>query len=286
MNADSIFHIGATHSVCEDYAIAANQTRTHPYVVLSDGCSTSPDTDIGARLLVKAAEQLLKVDIEHKPATLHNRAARLALGWSELLGLPSQSIDATLLTASVFKDEVVASCSGDGLIVMESMEGELDVYSISYPSGYPLYPAYLHQSARLEQLTLTERSHKEVQHFHSTSKGGHLRHESTRSSDEITEVIRIGSSGCKIVSLCSDGVQSFLKTSHSDEARTVEPIHVAEVIKELLCFKSLNGAFVARRLQKFLKESAAKGWQHSDDLSIAAIHVGGGLCSTPTPFPA
>jgi len=62
--------------------------------------------------------------------------------------------------------------------------------------------------------------------------------------------------------------------------------HITDVIKELLSFKSLNGAFVARRVKKFMKECVARGWQHSDDLSIAAIHVGGGLCSTPKPFPA
>ncbi|HYO91642.1 MAG TPA: hypothetical protein VEQ40_08400, partial [Pyrinomonadaceae bacterium] len=69
MNADSAFLIGATHAVCQDYAVAGNGTpderaavsnlQANPYVILSDGCSSSPDTDIGARLLVKAAEQVL-----------------------------------------------------------------------------------------------------------------------------------------------------------------------------------------------------------------------------------
>jgi hypothetical protein len=286
MNADSIFNIGATHSVCEDYAIAANPTGANPYVVLSDGCSTSPDTDIGARLLVKAAEQVLKADFVQEPTGMHNRAVHLALNWSKLLELPIQAIDATLLTAHVFNDEVVASCSGDGLIVVESTDGEIDVYSISYPSGYPLYPAYIDQPARLELFTSTEFSYKQVQHFHSSSKDAPLQLESTRFSNDITEVIRIKAVDCKVVSLCSDGLHSFLYNAPNAGSRSVEPVNITDVIKELLSFKSLNGAFVARRVKKFMKECGARGWQHSDDLSIAAIHVGGGLCSTPKPFPA
>src|SRR6476659_1428102 len=54
MNADATINIGATHALCQDYVIAKDR-----HVILSDGCSSSPDTDIGARLLVKALEQNL-----------------------------------------------------------------------------------------------------------------------------------------------------------------------------------------------------------------------------------
>ena len=65
MNADSVFNIGATHAVCQDYVIARSGETTFgspnagPYIILSDGCSSSPDTDMGARLLVKAMDQTL-----------------------------------------------------------------------------------------------------------------------------------------------------------------------------------------------------------------------------------
>src|SRR5215203_2249321 len=76
MNTDCFFNIGATHSVCQDYVVAS------PYLILSDGCSSSPDTDIGARLLVKAAERVCgKYEIEE----VHKESARLALGWAKLL---------------------------------------------------------------------------------------------------------------------------------------------------------------------------------------------------------
>ena len=70
MNADSAFRMGSTHAVCQDYAVASAWTAAahtdgaapppRPYIILSDGCSSTPDTDVGARLLVKAAEPLLR----------------------------------------------------------------------------------------------------------------------------------------------------------------------------------------------------------------------------------
>ena len=76
MNANSAINIGATHSLCEDYVIA--QSEGH-YVILSDCCSSSPDTDIGARLLVKAAENILTKQAVDGVEQLHKEAARLVL---------------------------------------------------------------------------------------------------------------------------------------------------------------------------------------------------------------
>jgi hypothetical protein len=276
MNADSIFNIGATHSVCEDYAIARNPIDANPYVILSDGCSTSPDTDIGARLLVRAAEKIIKRGVAEEPGIMHQHASQLASRWARLLKLPAQAIDATLLTAYINNnDEVVVSCSGDGLIVVESIDGRVDAYSFSYPSGYPFYLAYLGQPERLDLFSFRELFDKEILHFHAPSKNATLQLQSKELRGQITEVLRIKTSDCRVVSISSDGLHSFLKTNHNGETRSVEPVQVAEIIRELLSFRSLNGAFVARRMKKFMKECGPKGWQHSDDLSLAAIHLGG-----------
>src|SRR5437868_4207156 len=57
MNSDCAFQIGAAHTVCQDYAVA--HSGVPAYAILADGCSSSPDTDIGARLLVKAAQTVI-----------------------------------------------------------------------------------------------------------------------------------------------------------------------------------------------------------------------------------
>ena len=59
MNANSTFSIGKNHIVCEDYALA----YTGPiitYAIVSDGCSSSPDVDFGARCLAMSAKRELR----------------------------------------------------------------------------------------------------------------------------------------------------------------------------------------------------------------------------------
>ncbi|HEX8283477.1 MAG TPA: protein phosphatase 2C domain-containing protein [Pyrinomonadaceae bacterium] len=282
MNADSAFQVGSTHAVCQDYAVAgecAADARAggagpapRPYVVLSDGCSSSPDTDIGARLLVKAAERLLRESGgPHADglAGLHAEAARLALSWAELLGLRPQAVDATLLTAHLCGEELVVGCSGDGVVCLQTTEGALDVYAVSYPCGYPVYPAYAHQPARLRALADAGGARKEVTRLRADSADERLRPARVSDGGALTEVFAVAAAGYKFAALLSDGVHSFL---HSGRA---EAVALESVLPGLVSFKNTRGAFVGRRMNGFLKDCRRKGWRHGDDLSLAALHLGG-----------
>lgn len=287
MNADSAFQIGATHAVCQDYSLAWDRSRTaaetsagsqvSAYVILSDGCSSSPDTDTGARLLAKAAAQTLLERGKQSilsPAEIHRESARRALAWAKLLGLPPESVDATLLIAQVEDDELIASCTGDGVLCFQSAAGALDVYSISYPSGYPLYPAYAHQPERLATLAVNGRSGKAVKHFHSDSIEEPLRLRETSNGDSPTEVFMLKEREYRYVALFSDGIHSFFSAAQTATSKRVEAVAFGEALRRLISFKSTRGAFVARRMKGFLKDCRARGWQHADDLAFGALHLG------------
>ena len=287
MNADSAFIIGATHAVCQDYAVAGNglptqqavdaNSKAAPYLILSDGCSSSPDTDIGARLLVKAAEQILLAALRplaNELAEMHKESARRALIWAELAGLPPQAVDATLLSAHLNGDELILGCSGDGVIVLQSWAGALDVYAISYPSGYPLYPGYSHQPERLLALTDDGRVSKEVRRFRCPSMAEPLRLEETTTSVSLTEVFTVKASDYKHAVVLSDGIHSFFTTQQTETSKRVDDIPMEQILKELISFKNVRGAFAGRRLKSFLKGCQAMGWQHRDDLAIGALHLG------------
>lgn len=272
MNADSAFQIGSAHAVCQDYAVAGMCGRGRPYVVLSDGCSSSPDTDVGARLLVKAAERLLGESGGPPPARglaeLHAEAARLALSWAEMLGLRPQAVDATLLTAHLNGEELIVGCSGDGVVCLETAGGALDVFAVSYPAGFPVYPAYAHQPARLRALADAGRARKEVTRLRAASAEERLRSEPVSDGGAPTEVFSVKADGYRFAALFSDGVQSF---QHSGRA---EPVSLESVLPALVSFKNTRGAFVGRRMQGFLKDCRREGWRHADDLSLAALHLG------------
>jgi len=269
MNADSAFLIGTTHAVCQDYSIAIN-TASSSYVIVSDGCSTSPHTDIGARLLVQAAVQIIRRSGKEILASLSEEASRLALEWAHCLGLTSQSVDATLLAAYSDGDDLIISATGDGVIVLEPKEGPTEVYSIAFPSGFPLYPAYIHQSERLGAWRANKQAYKEVRRF----KGSLSEPVESRQSTCASETFRFKANDFKRVTLISDGVHSFYKTQQSHTSKQLSPVPLDQILEDLISFKGGTGSFVARRLQKLKRTLFAKNTHHLDDLSVATLYLG------------
>jgi serine/threonine protein phosphatase PrpC len=241
MNSDAIIDIGSTHGICQDYAIAKRD-----YVIVSDGCSSSPDTDIGARLLVRALDQDLSARPTTEIAELHANAARTALAWADAIGLPPQCVDATLLSAHVTNEELIIACSGDGVIILETQSGGREVHPISSPSGYPSYPAYLHQPDRLSEMVAHDRCTETI-------------------------VFKLNVADYKYAAIASDGLTSFFHTQQTPNGKRVEPVRLADVLTGLWSFKNSHGAFVQRRLKRFKKDTH---WQHADDLALAVLHLG------------
>ena len=265
MNADSALSIGSTHAVCQDYVIARNDG---PYVILSDGCSSSRDTDVGSRLLVRGAEKIFNDHGFDNPEQIHKEAARLALDWAALIGVPAQAVDATLMTAYVSGESLTVACSGDGVIMLESGDGSLDLFVISSPSGYPFYPSYLHQPERLSELIANNRTTKEIRHYSRSGLAG------VTTSDSLTEVLKLNARDYRYAAVASDGINSFFLSRQSASGKRVEDVCLLDVLDEFWSFKNFNGAFVQRRLNRFAKDAHAYGWQHADDLSIGVIYLG------------
>lgn len=274
MNADSAFVIGTTHSICQDYVVAGNPSTTAPYVILSDGCSASPDTDIGARLLVKSAECLLNREAPKDIRDLHAAAAAEALEFAALVGLTPQAVDATLLTAQVQGNELVLACSGDGVILLQDCAGIIEAYSISYPSGYPRYPAYTQQPDRLAALECCGDPRKEIKYFRGDAEHLTLRLEDTFRSTERTEVFTHNARSYQYAVLLSDGIHSFCATRDSQSSTSTRSICFQSIAPELVSFKNVRGAFASRRFKRFLKDCREHGWQHTDDLALGAIYLG------------
>jgi hypothetical protein len=299
MNADSTFVIGSTHAICQDYVVAGNpQGAQAPYVILSDGCSSSLDTDIGARLLVKSAERILNTaahtDIRH----VHATAAAEALKLAALLGLIPQAVDATLLTAQVREHDLVLACSGDGVIAIQDWSGVLEAYSISYPSGYPRYPTYSQQPDRLAALGVCEERpaetisaelaaalasqqqdsggsiQKEIKYYRGHPSRPSLELQDSFTSTEETEVFTFNARSSQYAILLSDGIHSFCTSRGSESSKRAQPILFPSFARELLSFKNTRGAFTGRRLRRFLKDCRERDWQHSDDFALGAIYLG------------
>jgi hypothetical protein len=146
MNTDWFFKIGKTHNICEDYAYADTRTAI---AVVSDGCSGSPDTDFGSRLLVRSTVNFYRQ---------HDTFDKIGIIWkadsmATQIGLSHMSLDATLLCASChlgpdepYKPAPTIDCRtwvrGDGVVVVRRRDGFITVYNFEYRSGMPNYLSY------------------------------------------------------------------------------------------------------------------------------------------------
>jgi hypothetical protein len=115
---------------------------------------------------------------------------------------------------------------------------------------------------------------KEVEHFRCASLEYPLQPSGASSSARPTETFTVRASDYKYAALFTDGIHSFYSAEQTETGKRVEAIPAGEVLRGFLSFKSARGAFVGRRMKRFLKDCRAKGWRHMDDLAIGALHLG------------
>jgi hypothetical protein len=275
MNANGAFVIGQTHDICQDYA-TAGVLPEGAYAVVADGCSSSPDTDVGARLLVKAAELLVEqLDTRSDDSVewYHATAVGQACAHADVLGIDPRCVDATLLTVRARGSQFIATCFGDGAIVLKDRAGEIAVYAVSFTESYPRYPSYFTDIRRLAALDARLGNVKEVTKTRLAPDGTVLARETSTSNRSI-EIVSGSIDEFSLVAVMSDGVNSFTATVASETSRRSERLGLEAILPELVAFKSPTGAFVQRRLNRFRADCCRRGWQHLDDLAVAAIHLG------------
>ena len=283
MNADAYFAIGKTHTVCEDYAKAIFKQGGGDggfFAFLSDGCSSSSDTDIGARLLVTAA--LVQGGYEQiEPQGVIQQAAS-----ERPTGLSVFSLDATFLGLIGDGERVQATVSGDGVLAGLRRDGSLDVWDVVFPSGAPGYPSYLLALDRLKGYVNGRCVNKCS--FCDGINGGHGKRQITVTHDGVTtETLEdtVGSPETwafkpppftpdiyRAVFAFSDGVHSFQRDVGEPGPATVPML---EVVKHLTAIKGFAGSFMIRRAMAFLgRHCRDNKWHHNDDVSAIAIDLG------------
>lgn len=267
LNVDHAFHIGEQHlrqgKPNQDYALSGALENGLHYGIVSDGCSSGGETDIGARLVSLALKQALasgpsvsivdraQVYLDSMQCTLHLANRDLLATGMLVMGHESQFVSTLVL--------------GDGLVVEQSMHGTLYVHKYEWSDNMPYYLAYA-LSGRSEFLArepvLTEefwsisgpddwQYHRTVERstFEATREGTKWSHEPPRGPWDLASIAII-----------------------SDGALQVDNLPWQRVVWELMHFKSTNGRFAARRMNRFLSEAKTRGRGPLDDIAMAVIH--------------
>ena len=293
--ADCAFAIGADHAVCEDYGLSHCGIRPEPsFVALADGCSSSVDTDIGARLLCHAVARRFKLragalranpDTVFEPPFAPDAVVRDADAWRAIMRLPVDALDATV--AVIYENETGAAevkLVGDGVVAARRRDGRgIDYVEVNCSLNAPTYLSYLVKRAPHAGGVMPLQAYQ--------AAGGGVRQMRVHNAgapqfvvdDRTWTDLRLDASGdaksvalewtfepdaYDVVAVMTDGVSSFRKVGPGGTT----PVPVPDVLRQLMGFKTSTAGFVKRRLRRFLKRYCqTQNWRHSDDLAIGAL---------------
>lgn len=289
INSDSIYLIGKQHQTCQDYALhGTNRKRyspTHPevpdftpYIAVADGCSGAPNTDLGSRLIVhgainSATPYFWHNSVESSVDTAYQvfRGTAMARAEEALrpLNMNPYTLTSTLVFAFPWKEKLYAFMYGDGNIITVLKDGRVFIEHIEFPENMPYYPLY-ETDMSYKQAYRKQIGKKKAIRTISVLDDYSYRMSSCSEKEyddylispwDINEV--------EYLILSSDGLDSFYNPLYPGDN------HKADVIRQLVNFKSSSGEFLKRRVTRMVKDLEKQGWMHADDLGIAAFHICG-----------
>lgn len=254
---DYYFTIGETHDVCEDYV-----TQGHipaPFIVLCDGCSSSPDSDIGARILALTTKYI----IENNPIwpldypNFGRKLIAQAFDVVTKMKLKESILDATVVLGFLHEDTIHVYVYGDGALLFKDSAGRISTIDISFIHNAPFYLTYWYDESRQEEYARYE------------ARPLLLTDSINGQSDPLPFQTPLSFSfplqQFPLVAIASDGITQFIDMTQSVK------LSLDEVSTDLLNFKHLEGEFVKRRTKRVLEQYAQQGIFPADDLSIGAF---------------
>ena len=264
LNSDFYYKIGFSHKYCDDYACISDNIITN-MAIISDGCSSSYKSNYGSLILPQIYIDLI---LSNKSNIGQEEIIYSANKCISYLNLPEQSLDATLFAIYIEQNtsnKYRIFCSGDGSIIKITKDNHIEFTYIEYPSGAPLYMNYYSNSRRLE-LYKEKYGFKRIIHNYKVIDNIIVDYQSITDETGESYIESGNATDYKFIGVTSDGIASFVDA----DKKLIENI---VVVKELLNFKSYKGEFIQRRMNGFNKYCLDNGWKHSDDFSIAGIHI-------------
>lgn len=252
---DSIFSIGKEHDICEDYVLIGNNIT--PFIIVSDGCSSSDHTDIGSRLLVLHAKNYIEKNanalIKDKDYIIN--IFREAFIQTKSLLLEDMTLDATLLFAFIIDKEIHYFAIGDGLIVYK-YKTSTNIKNLSYEKERVFYGNYHNNISRFEK-------YKEY-NLKLNVENINLENKEKNHTENLENYIlynKISIKNLEYFFMSTDGLLSC----HVDKKLS------KTYFLDFLSFKNLKGEFIQRRYKMWKKKLNKEGINHADDVGIAGF---------------
>ncbi|MDM8557369.1 protein phosphatase 2C domain-containing protein [Candidatus Parabeggiatoa sp. HSG14] len=254
---DYFYTIGATHKVCEDYATQGHTAI--PFVVLSDGCSSSHNTKIGAQILTTTTKYMIEnsttwpLDYINFGQQLIKSAQKVA----KKVRLNRGGLDATVMLAFVQEKNIMVYVYGDGCLLFKDYNNNIGTIEIIFTHNAPFYLTYWQDEERLLDYAIYEPNPLLL----IDSVNG----QSEPKPFNTQLVFSFPLEKFKTVAIASDGASACFDTNQLLKI----PLH--EVATHLLAFEDLTGEFLKRHAKKALAQYAQQDIFPIDDLSIGVL---------------
>lgn len=266
IHIDKIIRKGYSHEKCEDYAIA-NQSLTKTNFIISDGCSSSIDTDVGSMILSFSADVISnsfnhsnneKSDYKFFGRFVFNYAKTIC----KLLNVNKRCLDATLIYMWFSEDDNCEKfCNiymyGDGsvIVIPKNEEPYIIKHEFSYNAPYYLSSRFLYPEQFKEEFSNSILT-KIITNFHICNF-----------PFDTPIIYKFKLSHLKALMISSDGIHSFI------DKKTKMLMSDDEILKELTKFKNFNGEFIKRRITRMIADYEKNNISHYDDISISGFSI-------------
>lgn len=282
ITTDHSFHIGEQHlksgKPCQDYALSGVLQSGAAYAIVSDGCSSGGQTDIGARLMALATKRALTelattLAFPSKAQVSKVNALRDTYleSYRMALGLDHRDLLATCLWAVVDEGHAFYHVSGDGVVVIR-YRNCWRMETFDWAKNMPYYPAY--------QLGGTVESYREAladvaEPFTRTLTGSHGDGIDAIIADTFTinQGMKGWSDWLEMANPTGPGPLTDIAL-FTDGVAQIDGVDTFDAASRLTWFKSTNGQFAVRRMNRFLAETRKIGRGPFDDIAMAVIHLG------------
>lgn len=236
--------------------------------IISDGCSSGGKTDVGARIIAHSTAIALAASPSLEKRTIDVDCRWADLRAKETLCLKTEDMLATCAYVAVSGRFAMGRIIGDGVMACLDRMGRLFMNRIDWARNTPVYRAYEADDAYasfiaahggLGAMAVTQQIH-------------------VRSAVR-DELVRENTVEDALNGVCIDLDLSTIEhlAVFSDGVTQVDGMDWRDVVAELMAFKSTEGDFVKRRMNRFLKDCLKHGKGPIDDISMACIHIDHGV---------
>lgn len=268
MNQNGFLKVGSNHLICEDHIIFGDDPC--PYVILSDGCSSSKVTNAGSLILTHLAHKYIDFRKGDLDVITHQDIGQCVLyearSMATLLNLETTCLDATLMIAFHHENMLHVFVYGDGFIIGVTPGDSIIVREINYKKNAPFYLSYSLDAGRFQEYADEEGNDLIITNFNMD----YAEMAESNKYPSITPVFfEFGLYEYDELYIASDGISSFVKEG--------KLLPVGDVIQRILKLdnpkrkKKTKGKFLQRWCRGAIRRLEKDGYKHTDDISFGGL---------------